>query len=156
MKKNFFLKIEKIECNYEGKLPYLNQSEKGEYEIYNYLISQKKNNNKILNLKTFINNKKRELEFTNFGISQDGNNLAFIYDKKYLVVFDKLINSIKYFTKLPLDILNNIDNYISEDKRNFLKKFFSRISFYDVLYKSNNLFIAESGNKVLITSRKIC
>jgi len=154
MKKSYFLKIENIKTNYEGKLPFISQSEKGEFEIYDNFIKQKKNNKKGLSLKAYLSNINKELGFTNFGFSTDGNIMAFIYNKQYLVVFDKLLNSIKYLINLPEKIFNNIEDYISEDKRGFLKKIFSRIGFNEIIDKTNNLFISESGNKVLIASSK--
>jgi len=154
MKKNSYLQIENIQNDYKGKLPSISQREMGEFEIYKNLISQKKNNKKDLSLKTYLLNKEKVIEFTNFGFSSDGNILGFIYDKKYLVIYDKLKYSIKHLTSLPEKIKNNIDNYISADNRNFFQKIISRLSFDDIFYKTNNLFISDTGNQVIIASSK--
>ena len=154
MKKNSFLEIKTFSTNFNSKLPFIPLNERGEYEIYNYLINQKRNNKKDLILKTYISNKNKEFKFSNFGFSEDGNILGFIYEKKYLIIFDKIINSIKFLISLPDKIKNNLYEFVSFEKRSFFKKIFSRISFNEILFTSNNIFLSSTGNKCLISSSK--
>lgn len=154
MQKNSYLEIANIVQSFKGNFSFISEYEKGEYEIFNSLVNQKKNNNKEVKVKSFIEDKEYEFSYSNYGYSAEGAFLAFIYDKKYLIVFDKVLNSVKHLIKLPDKLLSQINDFITYEKRGFFQRIFSRLSFDEVLYKANNLFIADSGNECLIAASK--
>ena len=134
------LNFSKKENNIELKI----KPPTSESKIYLMNIEQKKSNNLTLKIKD-INNK--HYNFNNFGIDLEGKCLLFLNKEKkkviYLGFFDYLEN--KLVKNIPIQFINNnnYNDYIFEDKRFFVKKIFTHLSFLHLNVNTNNIFISK-------------
>lgn len=140
---NDYFKIINIQNKCEFKSDLCN----GEFQIYDKNIKQKKLNSSSL---TFIFNNK-DISISNFGYSKDNSFMTYIY-QDCIAIYDLKILQTTYILELPQELKKNLHEYANQEKRNFVKKMFSRISFLDLNFKSNNLFINEKGNIVIVSS----
>ncbi len=123
----------------------------GEFKTYKSNIQQKISNDIFIKKK--ISNK--EFIYSNFCYSENGNFLAFIDIEKLLVLFDENLKVIVRSIQLPVEIKNSIQNYIADEKRNVVKKVFSHLSFLELRIKTNNLYLSNSGEVIIISSSKL-
>jgi hypothetical protein len=128
-----------------------NSSNLGEYEIYNKNISQKKSNDLTLNI-----NHDSQIKFTNFGYSPNGNYLACICKDKdnQLIIYDTLNKEIRLTVPIPQELKLILKEFIHEEKRGFIKKVFSKLSFLQLNQNTNTIFINNTGSIVTISSCK--
>ena len=107
-------------------------------------IEQKKENN--LTLKVNDLNKK-QYNFNNFGIDSEGKILLFLNKTKnkaiYLGIFDYQENKLVKYIPIQFINNNNYNDYIFEDKRFFVKKIFTHLSFLHLNVNTNNIFISK-------------
>jgi hypothetical protein len=144
---NYYLNIQKKNCKSDNNSI---TDQRGEFQIYDNNIRQKANNS--VNLKFVFN--KNDMYFSNFGYSRDGSTFAYIYSEKYLILYDFIeLRTIEIFD-LPDEIKNNIYDYVYEEKRNFIKKIFTRLSFLELNEMTNNIYLNENASFVVITSCK--
>ena len=134
------LNFSKKENNIEFKI----KSHTSEYQIYLMNIEQKKENN--LTLKVNDLNKK-QYNFNNFGIDSEGKILLFLNKTKnkaiYLGIFDYQENKLVKYIPIQFINNNNYNDYIFEDKRFFVKKLFTHLSFLHLNNNTNNIFISK-------------
>ena len=134
------LNFSKKENNIELKI----KPPTSEYKIYLMNIEQKKSNNLTLKIKD-IN--KNQYTFHNFGIDLEGKYLLFLNKVKkkviYLGFFDYQEN--KLVKNIPIQFINinNYSDYIFEDKRYFIKKIFTNLSFLPLNINTNNIFMSK-------------
>jgi hypothetical protein len=121
---------------------------KGEFQIYDNNIRQKAANK--VNLKYVFN--ENEIYFSNFGYSREGNIFAYLYANKYLILYDFVnLRTIEMF-ELPEEVKNNIFDFVYEEKRSFIKKLFTRLSFLELNSYTNNIYMNEKGTFIVLSS----
>jgi hypothetical protein len=122
--------------------------QRGEFQIYDNNIRQKSNNS--VNLKFVFN--KNDINFSNFGYSREGTIFAYIYLEKYLILYDfTSLRTLEIF-ELPNEIKSNIYEYIFLEKRNFVMKIFTRLSFLELNEMTNNIYLNEKATFIVISS----
>lgn len=144
---NYYLNIEKkIFKSISNSIT----DQRGEFQIYDNNIRQKSNNS--VNLKFVFN--KNDINFSNFGYSREGTIFAYIYLEKYLILYDfTSLRTLEIF-ELPNEIKSNIYEYIFLEKRNFIKKIFTRLSFLELNEMTNNIYLNEKATFIVISSCK--
>jgi len=120
----------------------------GEFKIYNDNIRQKKTNN--LEIKLSLS--QIEINYSNFGYSNDGNILCLISSETFLILYDLIKFEITGIFKLFEDFDNDKENFIASEKRNFIKKIMTKLTFFQLNQKTNNININNEGNSIIICS----
>ncbi len=140
---SFYYKVS-TKCDSESEENF----EEGEFQTYDNNIRQKSKDSPYLKFK-FNGN---IVEFSNFGYSTDGRKFVYIYQQRYLVIYDmKKLQTFGIFD-LPIEIQENINNYVCHEKRNFFQKVFSRMSFLTLKWSTNNIFVNNLGNLICLSS----